>query len=90
MTIFGRRVGRLERAAREIRMRSFIVELAEERGIAADRLLAEWQACRARTAELRTRGMRVDEIMAATAARLGIGVDDLRARCEALAERFKL
>ncbi len=88
MTILGRRVDRLERAAREITMRSFVVELADERGISADRLLAEWRVCRARTAELRARGMTVDQIMAATAARLGIDVDDLRTRCEALAERF--
>ena len=88
MTILGRRVGRLEQAAREITMRSFVVELAEERGIAADRLLAEWQVCRARTADLRARGMTVDQIMAATAARLGIDTAELRVRCEALAERF--
>ena len=88
MTILGRRVDRLEQAAREITLRSFVVELAEERGIAADRLLAEWPVCRVRTAEMRARGMSPDAIIATTADRMGVGVDELRAKCEALAERF--
>jgi len=82
------RVDRLERTAHERRLRAHLVELAEERGLPVDRLMADWQAIRARTAEMSARGMTVDEIMAATAARLGIDVDELRDRCEALAERF--
>ena len=90
MSILGKRVDRLEEATKEIRLRAYVVELAEERGLDVARLIADWQDIRARTAAMRARGMTVNEILAAAAERLGISVDELRVRCQELVERFSL
>ena len=88
MTIFGRRVDRLERAAREITMRSFIVELAAERGVPYERLMATYREVKARNAELRAQGLTEEQILEATARRIGCTVGELLAKRDELLERF--
>jgi hypothetical protein len=73
--------------ALEAPMRPFR-ELAEERGVPIETLLRHYRECRARTAELRARGLTDEHILEATAERIGCTPDALRAERDALMARF--
>jgi hypothetical protein len=83
----GKRLDALEEIAEQVRLRPFR-ELAEERGIPLETLMHHYEECRARTAELRARGRTEEQILEATARRIGCTPDELRAKRDELLERF--
>jgi hypothetical protein len=87
MTNLGKRLTALEEIAEEMRLRP-VRELAEERGIPFARLMEAYEECRARTAELRAQGLTDEQITEATARRMGLSVDELRAKRDALLKRY--
>ncbi len=87
MAGLGRRVDSLEALAERVRVRRW-EELANERGITLDALTEAYAQAQAETARLRAGGLSDDEIIALKAARVGISVDELRRRADALTERL--
>ena len=87
MSTLGRRLDALEQIVEDRRMRPFR-ELAEEGGVPIETLLRHYRECRARTAELRARGLTDEQILDVTAERIGYTPDALRAERDALMARF--
>ena len=82
-----RRVDALEAIAEEVRYRPHRI-IAQEQGLAPEQLIADCKQLEALRDQLRAEGKTEREIIAATAARMGIDPDELRRRAEALVERF--
>ena len=82
-----RRVGVLEAAAEEARLRPMRV-LAQERGLDFGLVREIYEECRARSARLRAAGKSEREVVEAAAGRLGIDPDTLLRRAQEIAERF--
>jgi hypothetical protein len=87
VTELGKRLDALEELAEEMRMRPFR-ELAAERGVPYERLMAAYHEVRARNAELRAQGVTEERILEATARRIGCTPDALRAKRDALMARI--
>ena len=86
-----RRLTALEVFAEQCRRREFervIHELARERGVDPERLMELYRECRTRTATLRARGLTQDQIEEEIARGVGLGVDELRAKHDAILDRF--
>ena len=91
MTGLGKRLDALDRIAEQCRIRErerIIRELATERGIPFERLLALYEEQRAHTAELLALGWTEEQIITATAERIGCPVETLRATCAELVVRY--
>jgi hypothetical protein len=84
-----RRLTALEEIAEEVRTRP-IRTLAHERGIPFERLKQLYEECHERTVQMRAQGLTQEQIVEATAERMGISPVALQARCDELAERFDL
>jgi hypothetical protein len=87
VTTLGRRLEALEEIAEEMRLRPFR-ELAAERGVPYERLMATYREVKARNAELRAQGLTEEQILEATARRIGCTVGELLAKRDELLERF--
>ena len=87
MSGLGKRLTALEELAEEARLRPFR-ELAEERGVPYERLMATYHEGKAHNAELRARGLTEEQIVGATAQRIGRTVEELLAKRDELLERY--
>ena len=87
MSRLAKRLDALEAIAEQVRLRPFR-ELAEERGIPLETLMRHYHQCRTRTAELRAQGRTDEQIIMATAERIGCTVDELKAKHDELRARF--
>jgi hypothetical protein len=82
-----RRVGALEAAADRARLRR-LEGLAHERGVTLDALLAHYARLRAERERLKAGGMTDDRIIALTAQRMNLSVEELRRRADELISRL--
>ena len=82
-----RRIDALEQIAERARLRQ-MEELANQRGVSLDVLMARYAEAQAERARLRAEGFTDDEITALKATRLGMPVDELRRRAVDLAGRL--
>ncbi len=82
-----RRLDALEQVAERARQRG-LEELANERGISLDTLMARYAEARAERDRLRAEGWSEDAIVALKADRLGLSVEELRRRADELAGRL--
>ena len=87
MTRLDRRVATLEQVAERERRRRW-EELANERGITLDDLAAIYAEAQAEVERLRAEGLSDDAIMTLKANRIGIPVEELRRRADAILERL--
>ena len=82
-----RRLTALEAIAEELRLRPFR-ELAEERGIPFEELMAIFDQVKAEAARLRAEGLSEDEIVERHAAQVGRTPAELRREADELCARF--
>jgi len=87
MSTLNRRLDALEEIAEAIRLRPFR-EIAEERGIPLEELMAIFERAKAETAELRSKGLTEDQIIAMKAEQLGMNPAELRREADELLARF--
>ena len=87
MSTLNRRLDALEEIAEAIRLRPFR-EIAEERGIPLDELMAIFERAKAETAHLRAQGLGDDDIIRLKAQQLGMDPAQLQREADELLARF--
>jgi protein-disulfide isomerase-like protein with CxxC motif len=91
MTLLGRRLAALEQLAEETRrrvIREVARELATERGLDLEHVMARFDQARAERNRLRVEGLADRHIFERTAAGMGITPDELQRRVDDLLARF--
>ncbi len=91
MSTLGRRLDSLGALAEEARRREFrdrIAPIVARRGVALEAVLNRFERLRGEAARLRTAGLSDDEIVARSAARMGLSPDELRRRADVLADEL--
>jgi len=83
----GRRLDALEEIAEQMRLRPYR-ELAEEHGVPFEELMAIFEQAKIETAELRSKGLTEDQIIAMKAERLDMDPAELRREADELLARL--
>ena len=88
MSTLNRRLDALEEIAEQMRLRPYR-ELAEEHGVPFEELMAIFEQAKIETAELRSKGLTEDQIIAMKAERLDMDPAELRREADELLARFR-